>query len=154
MLLDTSRRFVNLRLLPYLRKIGFLYNIWWGKSIDLQNSQAKGPGVAWTVESALKELNKEPLLGRNYNNGQKMFLLVCAWLAIALRRRRRNWSRPNKPAKRSDYKSILESTIHPNMVVLNNSSSMNSSWKMDHCYGSGSRPRKWWILIWIQDWIH
>ena len=45
------------------------------KSIDLSKlPKAKGPGVAWTVDSALKMLNKEPLSGRSYANGRENVL--------------------------------------------------------------------------------
>jgi putative heme-binding domain-containing protein len=89
------------------------------KSIDLAKlPKAEGPGVAWTVESALKELNNEPLLGRNYANGQKMF---SAGLCVACHRFGDEGGGVGPDltnlAKRSDYKSILESTIHPSMVV-------------------------------------
>ena len=89
------------------------------KSIDLAKlPKAEGPGVAWTVESALKELNNEPLLGRNYANGHKMF---SAGLCVACHRFGDEGGGVGPDltnlAKRSDYKSILESTIHPSMVV-------------------------------------
>jgi putative heme-binding domain-containing protein len=89
------------------------------KSVDLAKlPRAAGPGIAWTVESALKELNKEPLAGRNYGNGKKMF---SAGLCVACHRFGDEGGGVGPDltnlAKRSDYKSMLESTIHPNMVV-------------------------------------
>ncbi len=89
------------------------------KSIDLSKlPKAKGPGVAWTVESALKMLNKEPLSGRSYANGQKMF---SAGLCVACHRYGKEGGGIGPDltnlAKRSDYKSILESTLQPNLVV-------------------------------------
>ena len=104
---------------PEKDRISLQYLMGEVKSVDLAKlPKAKGPGVAWTVESALKELNKEPLLGRSYNNGQKMF---SAGLCIACHRfgDQGGGIGPDLTnlAKRSDYKSILESTIHPSMVV-------------------------------------
>jgi putative heme-binding domain-containing protein len=104
---------------PEKDRISLQYLMGEVKSVDLTKlPKAKGPGVAWTVESALKELNKEPLLGRSYNNGQKMF---SAGLCIACHRfgDQGGGIGPDLTnlAKRSDYKSILESTIHPSMVV-------------------------------------
>ena len=91
------------------------------KGIDLAKlPAAKGPGVVWTVESALETLNKEPLLGRSHTNGKKMF---SAGLCIACHRFGDEGGGVGPDltnlAKRSDYKSMLESTIHPNMVVSN-----------------------------------
>ena len=104
---------------PEKDRVSLQYLMGTVKSIDLAKlPKAKGPGVAWTVESALKELNKEPLLGRNYSNGQKMF---SAGLCVACHRfgDEGGGIGPDLTnlAKRSDYKSILESTIHPSMVV-------------------------------------
>ncbi len=89
------------------------------KSIDLSNlPKAKGPGVAWTVESALKMLKEEPLVGRSLANGKKMF---SAGLCVACHRfgTEGGGIGPDLTnlAKRSDYKSILESTLQPNLVV-------------------------------------
>ncbi|MDC0157460.1 c-type cytochrome [Verrucomicrobia bacterium] len=89
------------------------------KSIDLSKlPKAKGPGVAWTVDSALKMLNKEPLSGRSYANGHKMF---SAGLCVACHRYGKEGGGIGPDltnlAKRSDYKSILESTLQPNLVV-------------------------------------
>ena len=89
------------------------------KNIDLAKlPKAQGPGVAWTVESALDVLNKEPLAGRNFANGKKMFsagmCVVCHNFA-----KEGGGIGPdlNNLAKRSDYRSILESTLNPNLVV-------------------------------------
>ena len=91
------------------------------KTINLSKlPMAKGPGVAWTVESALKTLRDKPLAGRSFSNGEKMF---SAGLCIACHRfgDQGGGVGPDLTnlAKRSDWKSILESTIHPNMVVSN-----------------------------------
>jgi len=89
------------------------------KSIDLSKlPKAKGPGVAWTVDSALKMLNNEPLGGRSHANGKKMF---SAGLCVACHRYGKEGGGIGPDltnlAKRSDYKSILESTLQPNLVV-------------------------------------
>ena len=89
------------------------------KSIDLSKlPKAKGPGVAWTVESALKMLNEEPLVGRSLANGKNMF---SAGLCVACHRfgTEGGGIGPDLTnlAKRSDHKSILESTLQPNLVV-------------------------------------
>ena len=89
------------------------------KSIDISKlPKAKGPGVAWTVDSAVKMLNEEPLVGRSLANGKKMF---SAGLCVACHRfgMEGGGSGPDLTnlAKRSDYKSILESTLQPNLVV-------------------------------------
>jgi putative heme-binding domain-containing protein len=91
------------------------------KGIDLAAlPSARGPGVAWTVDSALETLNEEPLIGRSHANGKKMF---SAGLCIACHRFGDEGGGVGPDltnlAKRSDYKSMLESTIHPNMVVSN-----------------------------------
>ena len=91
------------------------------KGMDLAKlPRAKGPGVAWTVDSALKALNEEPLAGRSHTNGKKMF---SAGLCIACHRFGNEGGGVGPDlthlAKRSDYKSMLESTVHPNMVVSN-----------------------------------
>jgi len=89
------------------------------KTVDLTKlPKAKGPGVAWTVESALKMLNEEGLTGRNLANGKKMF---SAGLCVACHRFMKEGGGIGPDltnlAKRSDYKSILESILHPNLVV-------------------------------------
>ena len=89
------------------------------KSIDLAKlPKAVGPPVLWTVESALKMLNEAPLVGRSFSNGKKMF---SAGLCVACHRfgDEGGGIGPDLTnlAKRSDYKSILESTIEPNLVV-------------------------------------
>jgi len=89
------------------------------KSIDISKlPKAKGPGVVWTVESALKMLKEEPLVGRSLANGKKMF---SAGLCVACHRfgTEGGGIGPDLTnlAKRSDYKSILESTLQPNLVV-------------------------------------
>jgi putative heme-binding domain-containing protein len=91
------------------------------KGIDLAKlPRAEGPGVVWTVDSALEELNKEPLHSRSFDNGKKMY---SAGLCVACHRFGDEGGGVGPDltnlAKRSDYKSILESTIHPNMVVSN-----------------------------------
>ena len=89
------------------------------KNIDLAKlPKAAGPGVAWTVESALKVLNKEPLKERDLANGKKMFsagmCIVCHNFA-----NEGGGVGPdlNTLAKRSDYRSMLESILQPNLVV-------------------------------------
>ena len=89
------------------------------KSIDISNlPKAKGPGVAWTVDTALKMLKEEPLTGRSLINGKKMF---SAGLCVACHRfgAEGGGIGPDLTnlAKRSDYKAILESTFQPNLVV-------------------------------------
>ena len=89
------------------------------KSIDIAKlPKASGPGVSWTVESALKMLNAEPLAGRSLANGKKMF---SAGLCVACHRfgSEGGGIGPDLTnlAKRSDYKSILESTLQPNLVI-------------------------------------
>ena len=104
---------------PEKDRISLQYLMGEVKSVDLSKlPKAQGPGVAWTVDSALDTLNKEPLLGRSYINGKKMF---SAGLCVACHRFGDEGGGVGPDltnlAKRSDYKSILESTIHPNMVV-------------------------------------
>jgi putative heme-binding domain-containing protein len=89
------------------------------KSIDISNlPKAKGPGVVWTVDDALKMLKEEPLVGRSLANGKKMF---SAGLCVACHRfgTEGGGIGPDLTnlAKRSDYKAILESTLQPNLVV-------------------------------------
>jgi putative heme-binding domain-containing protein len=91
------------------------------KGIDLAKlPRAEGPGVVWTVDSALEVLNKEPLHSRSFANGKKMY---SAGLCVACHRFGDEGGGVGPDltnlAKRSDYKSILESTIHPNLVVSN-----------------------------------
>ena len=81
-----------------------------GKSIDSAKlPKAKGPGVAWTIDTALKMLKEEPLKGRSLANGKKMF---SAGLCAACHRfgTEGGGIGPDLTnlAKRSDYKSILE----------------------------------------------
>jgi putative heme-binding domain-containing protein len=89
------------------------------KSIDISKlPKAKGPSVAWTVDTALKMLKEEPLTGRSMSNGKKMF---SAGLCVACHRfgPEGGGIGPDLTnlAKRSDYKAILESTLQPNLVV-------------------------------------
>lgn len=89
------------------------------KSIDISKlPKAKGPGVSWTIDTALKMLKEEPLIGRSLANGKKMF---SAGLCSACHRfgTEGGGIGPDLTnlAKRSDYKSILESTLQPNLVV-------------------------------------
>ena len=89
------------------------------KTIDLAKlPKAKGPGVAWTVESALKMLNKKPLTGRSLAKGKKMF---SAGMCIACHHFGEEGAGVGPDltnlAKRGDYKSILESILKPNLVV-------------------------------------
>jgi putative heme-binding domain-containing protein len=104
---------------PSKDRISLQYLMGEVKSVNLAKlPKAKGPGVAWTVDSGLKVLNEERLAGRSYGNGQKMF---SAGLCVACHRFGNEGGGVGPDltnlAKRSDYKSILESTIHPNMVV-------------------------------------
>jgi putative heme-binding domain-containing protein len=89
------------------------------KSIDLNKlPKAVGPPVAWTVESGLKVLNEEPLVARSLANGKKMF---SAGMCVACHRfgNEGGGIGPDLTnlAKRSDYKSMLESIIDPNLVL-------------------------------------
>jgi putative heme-binding domain-containing protein len=89
------------------------------KSIDLAKlPRAEGPPVIWTVESALKVLKEEPLVGRNFENGKKMF---AAGLCVACHRFATEGGGIGPDltnlSKRSDFKSILESIIEPNLVI-------------------------------------
>ena len=92
------------------------------KGIDLAKLPlAEGPGIAWTVDSALEVLgDSETLHSRSFSNGKKMF---SAGLCVACHRFGDEGGGVGPDltnlAKRSDYKSILESTIHPNLVVSN-----------------------------------
>lgn len=89
------------------------------KSFDLAKlPKAEGPPVSWTVESALETLTEAPLAGRSFSNGQKMF---SAGLCVACHRfgSEGGGIGPDLTnlSKRSDFKSILESTIEPNLVI-------------------------------------
>jgi putative heme-binding domain-containing protein len=89
------------------------------KSIDLATlPKAVGPPVAWTVEAGLKVLKEEPLAGRSLANGKKMF---SAGLCVACHRLGNEGGGIGPDltnlAKRSDYKSMLESIIDPNLVL-------------------------------------
>ena len=89
------------------------------KTIDLATlPKAAGPGVAWTVESGLKALNEQPLTARSLANGKKMF---SAGACVACHRfgKEGGGIGPDLThlAKRSDYRSILESILDPSLVV-------------------------------------
>jgi putative heme-binding domain-containing protein len=104
---------------PEKEKLGLQYLLGEIKTIDLAKlPKAKGPGVAWTVESALKELSGKALTGRNLANGKKMF---SAGMCIACHHFGKDGGGVGPDltnlAKRSDYKSILESILKPNLVV-------------------------------------
>jgi|TARA_B110000495_G_scaffold107036_1_gene92475 putative heme-binding domain-containing protein len=105
--------------LPAKDKLAIQYLLGQIKTIDLAKlPQAQGPGVAWTVDSALKMLNEKPLKNRSHAQGKKMF---SAGMCIACH----NFANEgggvgpdlNNLAKRSDYRSILESILKPNLVV-------------------------------------
>ncbi len=104
---------------PEKDKLALQYLMGEVKSIDLATlPKPKGPGVAWTVDSALAMLNEKPLKGRDLENGKKMFsagmCVVCHRFAD-----QGGGIGPDLTnlAKRSDYKSILESILDPNLVV-------------------------------------
>ena len=104
---------------PEKHRVSLKYLMGEVKTIDLTKlPRAKGPGVAWTVESALKVLQAEPLTGRSLQNGKKMF---SAGLCIACHRfgNEGGGIGPDLTnlGKRSDFKSILESILDPNLVV-------------------------------------
>ena len=104
---------------PEKEKVGLMYLMGEVKTIDLTKlPKPKGPAVVWTVESALEMLNKEPLSGRNLGNGKKMFQ---AGLCVACHRFGPEGGGVGPDltnlAKRSDFKSILESILKPNLVV-------------------------------------
>ena len=89
------------------------------KTIELGTlPKPKGPGVQWTVESALEMLKKEPLVGRSLANGKKMF---SAGMCIACHHFGKEGAGVGPDltnlGKRADYKSMLESIIKPNLVV-------------------------------------
>ena len=89
------------------------------KTIDLSTlPKPQGPGVVWTVDAALKMLKDEPLVGRNLANGKKMF---SAGTCVACHHFGKEGAGVGPDltnlAKRSDYRSILESIITPNLVV-------------------------------------
>lgn len=89
------------------------------KTVDLGTlPKPKGPGVEWTVDSALKVLTEQGLTGRSLDNGKKMFFagrcVACHYLG--------NTGAGVGPdltnlAKRADYRSMLESIIEPGLVV-------------------------------------
>ncbi|QDT59338.1 Cytochrome c [Stieleria bergensis] len=89
------------------------------KTVDIGTlPKPKGPGVQWTVDSALKVLTEHELTGRSLENGKKMFMagqcVACHYLG--------NTGAGVGPdltnlAKRADYKSMLESIIAPDLVV-------------------------------------
>jgi putative heme-binding domain-containing protein len=74
--------------------------------------------VTWTVESATKLLTDEPLVGRSFANGKKMF---SAGLCVACHRfgTEGGGIGPDLSnlAKRSDFKSMIESILDPSLVV-------------------------------------
>jgi putative heme-binding domain-containing protein len=89
------------------------------KTFDITKlPKAEGPPVVWTVDSALKVLNAEPLAARNHANGQKMF---SAGLCVACHRfgKEGGGIGPDLTnlGKRSDYKSMLESILEPSLVI-------------------------------------
>jgi len=89
------------------------------KIIDLTTlPKAKGPGVVWTVPAALKMFTDEPLTGRSLANGKRMFF---AGKCVACHHFGRDGGGVGPDltnlAKRSDYRSIVESIITPNLVV-------------------------------------
>ena len=90
------------------------------KTVDLSKlPSAEGPGVAWTMESALKVLNEKPLAQQSHANGRKMYQ---AGLCIACHRFGEDAGGGIGPdltnlAKRSDYASILESILEPSKVI-------------------------------------
>jgi len=89
------------------------------KTVDIGSlPKPTGPGVEWTVESALKVLTEHKLTGRSLDNGKRMFMagqcVACHYLG--------NTGAGVGPdltnlAKRADYKSMLESIITPDLVV-------------------------------------
>ena len=89
------------------------------KTVDLETlPKPEGPGVEWTVESALQVLTEQKLIGRSLENGEKMFLagqcVACHYLGHT-----GAGVGPDLTnlAKRADYKSMLESIIKPDLVV-------------------------------------
>lgn len=80
--------------------------------------RAEGPGIASTVDSALKILQQEPWQGRSFKRPKKRFS-AGLWVACHRYGNEGDGVGPDLTnlAKRSEYKSMLESTIHPNMVV-------------------------------------
>ncbi|MFT5109254.1 MAG: putative heme-binding domain-containing protein [Pseudoalteromonas tetraodonis] len=104
---------------PESEKLALKYLMGEVKTIDLSKlPKATGPAVAWTVESALKMLGKQPLAGRDLANGKKMFK---AGFCVACHRFGSEGGGVGPDltnlAKRSDYKSILESILQPGLVV-------------------------------------
>ena len=104
---------------PEKDRVGLRYLMGDVKSIDLGKlPKAKGPGVAWTVDGALKVLNEQPLAGRSLANGRRMF---SAGMCVACHRfgSEGGGIGPDLTnlGKRSDFKSMLESILEPNLVV-------------------------------------
>jgi len=104
---------------PEKEKLALQYLMGEVKTIDLSKlPKPKGPAVPWTVESALQMLNSEPLTGRNLANGKKMFK---AGFCVACHRFGPEGGGVGPDltnlAKRSDFKSIVESILDPNLVV-------------------------------------
>jgi len=104
---------------PPKEKLPLQYLLGEIKVIDLANlPKAEGPGVVWTVDAALKMLNEEPLVGRSLANGKKMF---SAGKCIACHHFGNEGAGVGPDltnlAKRSEYRSILESIITPNLIV-------------------------------------
>jgi len=104
---------------PAKEKLGLQYLMGDIKTIDLGKlPKPKGPGVDWTVASALKILKEKPFNGRSLANGRKMF---SAGLCVACHHFGKEGAGVGPDltnlAKRADYKSMLESIIQPNLVV-------------------------------------
>ncbi len=104
---------------PEKDKLALKYLMGEVKTIDLAKlPKPKGPGVAWTVESALKVLKEKPLTGRSLANGKKMF---SAGMCVACHRfvNEGGGVGPDltNVAKRMDFKAMIESTLNPSLVV-------------------------------------
>ncbi|MEM7391862.1 MAG: c-type cytochrome [Verrucomicrobiota bacterium] len=104
---------------PEKDKLSLQYLMGDVKSIDLTKlPKAAGPGVNWTVEAGLEVLEEEPLAGRSLKNGKKMF---SAGFCVACHRFSGEGGGIgpdlNNLAKRSDYRSMLESILQPNLVI-------------------------------------
>jgi putative heme-binding domain-containing protein len=104
---------------PEKEKLALKYLLGAVKTIDLTKlPKAKGPAVAWTVASALKMLKAEPLKGRSLANGKKMF---SAGMCVACHTFGKDGGGVGPDltnlAKRSDFKSMLESILTPSLVV-------------------------------------
>ena len=113
---------------PEKDRISLQYLMGEVKSVDLAKlPRAKGPGVAWTVDSALQILNKEVLAGRDYTNGQEN--VFCR----PLRGMPSFWQSKEEAWDRILLISPKGATINPSWnqpfiqiwLSLNNSSSMN-----------------------------